>query len=39
MLAQYLALQGETNLRKSMKIGDKAVDSPQVRKGPFVSIC
>ena len=32
MLAQYLALQGATNLRKSMKRSAKAVDSPQVNE-------
>ena len=32
MLAQYLALQSATNLRKSMKRSAKAVDSPHVNK-------
>ena len=32
MLAQYLALQGTTNLRKSRKRNVKAVDSPQVNQ-------
>ena len=40
MLAQYLALQGATDLRKSMKRSVNAVDSPTVNKDrsyPFVS--
>ena len=32
MLAQYLALQGATNLRRSMKRNVTAVDSPHVNQ-------
>ena len=32
MLAQHLALQGATNLRRSMKRSVEAVDSPQLKK-------
>jgi len=40
MLAQFLALHGATNLRKSMKRGAKAVDSPQVNmERPVMPIC
>ena len=40
MLAQYLALKGATNLRKSIKISAKAVNSLQIkRERRFMSIC